>query len=232
MNGIMGASNDESALAETIARQWLDRYGIVARDWWRRERPAVSWRAIYRELKRLEFRGDVRRGYFVRGLAGAQFALPSAVELLRASGPAVPPNDGAPNDGLSAASAPYVVMSASDPANPYSLLTAGTVDSASVELARRRSRGALLVMRAGEIILVSEGRGRRLTIRPNAQADEVAEAARALARRLVESSDGRRDPVVETVDGAAAATSAHAAALGIAGFRPTPAGLRFYAPLR
>jgi ATP-dependent Lhr-like helicase len=51
---------------------------------WRRERPAIAWRAIYRELKRLEFRGEVRRGYFVRGLSGAQFALPEAVETLRA----------------------------------------------------------------------------------------------------------------------------------------------------
>ena len=50
---------------------------------WRRERPAIAWRAIYRELKRLEFRGEVRRGYFVRGLSGAQFALPEAVEMLR-----------------------------------------------------------------------------------------------------------------------------------------------------
>ena len=39
----------------------------------------MEWRAIYHELKRLEFRGDVRRGYFVAGHAGAQFALPEAV---------------------------------------------------------------------------------------------------------------------------------------------------------
>jgi ATP-dependent Lhr-like helicase len=55
----------------------------VTRDWWRRERPAVSWREIYRELRRLELRGEVRRGYFVRGLAGAQLATAGAVEALR-----------------------------------------------------------------------------------------------------------------------------------------------------
>src|SRR5206468_11994289 len=119
------------------------------RDWWKRERPTVSWRAIYRELKRLEFRGDVRRGYFVRGLAGAQFALPSAVELLRASGPA-PSSTGDGIPGTTAA--PIVVMAASDPANPYAL-AAAAVESRSVELARRRSRGALLATRAGEVIL-------------------------------------------------------------------------------
>src|SRR5688572_23483713 len=88
-----------------IARHWLARYGIVARNWWRRERPPVPWRSIYLELKRMEFRGEVRRGYFVRGLAGAQFALPEAVEQLRATEPD--------------ATAPFVVIAASDPANPY-----------------------------------------------------------------------------------------------------------------
>jgi len=82
------------------------------------------------------------------------------------------------------------------------------------------------------VILVAEGRGRRLTLRPGVKPGEVAEAARVLAQRLVESYDGRRDPVVETVDGIAAVTSSHAAALGAAGFRPTNTGLRYYAPPR
>ena len=81
--GILGPARDDEARAEAVARQWLERYAIVTRDWWRRERPAVSWRAIYRELRRLELRGEVRRGYFVRGLAGAQFATASAVDALR-----------------------------------------------------------------------------------------------------------------------------------------------------
>src|ERR1700737_66985 len=82
--GTLGPNLPEEERAERIARQWLARYGVVSRDWWRRERPPVPWRAIYRELKRLEFRGEVRRGYFVKGLGGAQFALPDAVEWLRA----------------------------------------------------------------------------------------------------------------------------------------------------
>jgi hypothetical protein len=66
----MGPELPEEERAERIARQWLARYGIVSRDWWRRERPPITWRAIYRELKRLEFRGEIRRGYFVKGLGG------------------------------------------------------------------------------------------------------------------------------------------------------------------
>jgi ATP-dependent Lhr-like helicase len=229
--GILGPETDESALAEVVARQWLDRYGVVTRDWWRRERPNVSWRAIYRELKRLEFRGDVRRGYFVRGLAGAQFAVPSAVELLRASGPQ--PASSA-ND--LAAAPPVLVMAASDPANPYSLPLPPESDAEeanrSARFPRRRARGALLVTRAGEVLLVAEGRGRRISVRPGVSTADVADGARALARRLMESRDRRRDPEVETIDGVAAVQSAHAAAFVAAGFRATAAGLRLYAPPR
>jgi ATP-dependent Lhr-like helicase len=215
----MGQSADESALAETVARQWLERYGVVTRDWWKRERPAVSWRAIYRELKRLEFRGDARRGYFVRGLAGAQFAVPAAVELLRASGP-------------SHGETSIVVMAASDPANPYAIAAAAGVESQSAGVTRRLGRGALLVTRGGEVIMVAEGRGRRLRTRPGVSVSDVTDAARVLARRLVEASDGRRDPVIDTIDGAAAAGSPWSAAIIAAGFRPTSSSLRFYAPPR
>ena len=229
-SGILGGADDESALAEIVAKQWLDRYGVVTRDWWRRERPAVSWRAIYRELKRLEFRGDVRRGYFVRGLAGAQFAVPSAVEQLRASGPST---TSAP-DAESSNSLPVIVLAASDPANVYTLptLTGDAAAAAGVALARSRHRGALLATRAGQVLLVAERRGRRITIRPGLRPADVVAAARALAQHLVDASDGRRDPVIETIDGIAAAASPFSDAFGAAGFRATAAGLRFYAPPR
>jgi hypothetical protein len=82
------------------------------------------------------------------------------------------------------------------------------------------------------VLLIAEGRGRRLTVKPGTSVADVTEAARAIAQRLIEASDGRRDAVVETVDGVAAASSPYAAALGAAGFRSTSAGLRFYAPHR
>src|SRR5207237_7875602 len=108
-------------------------------------------------------------------------------------------------------SEPIVVMAASDPANPYPLAVAAAVESRSVDLARRRSRGALLATRAGEIILVAEGRGRRLTVRPGANLSDLTEVARALAQRLVAASDGRRDPTIETIDGVSAAASPYVA---------------------
>ena len=41
---VLGPEVDESALAELIARQWLERYGVVSREMWRRERPTIGWR--------------------------------------------------------------------------------------------------------------------------------------------------------------------------------------------
>jgi ATP-dependent Lhr-like helicase len=200
-------------LAERVARQWLARYGVVSRDWWRRERPAVSWRDIYHELKRMEFRGEVRRGYFVAGLAGAQFALPEAVERLREP---------------AASDAPVVVLAASDPANVHALPPAP--GAAPDPLARPRGAGALLVTRAGRVLLAAERRGARLRVRADAQPADVRDAARALAEHLTRRGRGgrRHDVVVETIDGMPAAQSPHAGALREAGYRSTGTGMRFY----
>jgi ATP-dependent Lhr-like helicase len=205
--GILGPARDDETRAEAVARQWLDRYGIVTRDWWRRERPAVSWREIYRELRRLELRGEVRRGYFVRGLAGAQFATASAVDALRAV--------------ADDTSAPAITMSVSDPANAYAL-PLPVSDEDRPALAHPRARGALLVTRRGRVISSAEGRGRRLGIAPDATDEDVRLAAESLVSHLLLPAPGvqrRHDLEIETIDGAAATKSPHAAAFVAAGFR-------------
>jgi ATP-dependent Lhr-like helicase len=167
--GTLGPDLPEEERAERIARQWLARYGIVSRDWWRRERPPVPWRAIYRELKRLEFRGEVRRGYFVKGLGGAQFALPDAVEWLRTIASEDPTSGG------------FVVMAASDPANIYNLpLELVERDP----LSRPRGSGALLVMSGGRVAIAVEARGRRFTVADWLSPEEVAAAKKALLEHL------------------------------------------------
>jgi ATP-dependent Lhr-like helicase len=212
---VLGPDESEDDRAAAVAERWLARYGVVSRDVWRRERPAISWRSIYRQLKRLEFRGDARRGYFVRGLSGMQFALPSALELLRGVA-AEPTTD-----------APMVVMSASDPANPYALpLPVEHRDS----LARPRGRGALLVTQNGTVVLTAESRGRRVRVRPDATEEQVTRAARALGDHLPRGYAGReRDVIIQTIDGARATTSRHARAIAAGGFRSSGATLRRYA---
>ncbi len=209
---VLGAPGDESALAEAIARQWLDRYGVVAREMWRRERPSLSWRSIYRELKRLEFRGDVRRGYFVRGLSGAQFALPEAIEALRA------------DDGHDEPA----VITAADPANVFPLPLPG--DPARDPFVRPRSSGALLVALDGRVVMIAERRGSRIVVRPETDESTVAKAAEALVFHL--SARMRRDLVLETIDGQPAAASPHASAFASAGFRRGTTELRLLRPTR
>jgi ATP-dependent Lhr-like helicase len=63
----------------------LNRYGILFRDLLARESNIPKWRELLGILRRLEARGEVRGGRFVTGFGGEQFALPQAVESLRAS---------------------------------------------------------------------------------------------------------------------------------------------------
>src|SRR5215210_7428469 len=95
---------DRRALAELL----LERHGIVTRDSVRAEGIPGGYSAVYGELKALETLGVCRRGYFVEGLGGAQFALAGAVERLR---------ELRPRDEEDAVDP--LVLGASDPAQPY-----------------------------------------------------------------------------------------------------------------
>jgi ATP-dependent Lhr-like helicase len=94
---------DRRALAELL----LERQGIVTRDGVRGEGIPGGYGAVYGELKALETLGLCRRGYFVEGLGGAQFALGGAVERLRE----LRSKDGEEEEPL--------VLAAADPAQPY-----------------------------------------------------------------------------------------------------------------
>jgi ATP-dependent Lhr-like helicase len=67
-----------------FARQCLRRYGVVVREILAREMRMPRWRVLLGALRTLEARGEIRGGRFVAGLVGEQFALPEAVETLRA----------------------------------------------------------------------------------------------------------------------------------------------------
>ena len=101
---LFGAEQDRRALAELL----LERQGIVTRDGVRGEGIAGGYGAVYGELKALETLGLCRRGYFVEGLGGAQFALGGAVERLRELRPRDDDEEQEP-----------LVLAAADPAQPY-----------------------------------------------------------------------------------------------------------------
>jgi ATP-dependent helicase Lhr and Lhr-like helicase len=117
----------------------------------------------------MEFRGEARRGYFVRGLSGAQFATPTALDLLRAVA------------GETQEAKPHVILAASDPANVYNL----PMDLADRDpLSRPRGAGALLVTRGGKVILSIEGRGRRVVSADGLSKEEIVRAKELAATHL------------------------------------------------
>jgi ATP-dependent Lhr-like helicase len=149
----------------------------------------------------------------VKGLGGAQFALPHAVERLRSASLDTDP--------------PFIVMAASDPANPYSLALEGIERD---PLARPRGSGALLITRAGRVAVAVEGRGRRLTIAPDLTPAEITEGMAMLAAHLTQGDRSvrrSRGVRVDTIDGRPALSSPHIAALQAAGFRRETSGLRY-----
>ena len=177
---------DRRALAELL----LERQGIVVRDGVRGEGIPGGYGAVYGELRALETLGACRRGYFVEGLGGAQFALPGAVERLRE----LRPRDGEEPEPL--------VLAAADPAQPYG---AALPWPKRAQGRAARVAGAQVVLLGGEAALFVERGGRTLVplrepeeewLRP-ALAALVAYVRSGGAKRLaVERFDGR--PVVET----------------------------------
>ncbi|MGH7251363.1 MAG: Lhr family helicase, partial [Nitrospiraceae bacterium] len=101
-------------LAEKIARQLLRRYGVVFRDLLGRESQSLAWRDLLVQYRRMESRGEIRGGRFVGGFTGEQFALPAAVEALRAMRRASP-----------GAGAQEIRLSGADPLNLAGVILPG-----------------------------------------------------------------------------------------------------------
>jgi ATP-dependent Lhr-like helicase len=116
---------------ERFARQLLRRYGVVVRELVARETVAPPWRDLVEVYRRWEARGEIRGGRFVAGMVGEQFALPQAVEMLRAvrRAPADPE---------------VVVVSAADPLNLVGILLPGERVPAQVGMAVAYRNGAVV----------------------------------------------------------------------------------------
>jgi ATP-dependent Lhr-like helicase len=160
---------DAEAHAVFQAGTLLQRYGVVARELAVLDPWMPPWRVLYEVLSRMELAGEVRRGYFVEGLSGAQFALPEAARLLQElSLPAT-------------AAAPVLLLHSLDPANLYGSgapLDIPLLDGGTRPLARRA--GNWLVLRAGRPVLIVEQQGKRLTALASASREDVAAAVGCL----------------------------------------------------
>jgi ATP-dependent Lhr-like helicase len=200
---------DPVARRRALAELLLERYGIVTREQVLAEGMPGGFSAIYPELSQLETVGVARRGYFLEGLGGAQFALPGAVERLRAG------------DSLGS-DAPPLVLAAVDPAQPYGAALPWPKRPGRESSSRRPARvpGAYVVLSGGDPVLYVERGGRALQtlvapddarLRP-ALAALVEHVHRAVIKRLA----------LEKVDGESALSSALGPALLELGFQEGP----------
>jgi ATP-dependent Lhr-like helicase len=186
-----------------LAELMLERHGIVTRETAIAEGVPGGFSTIYGELQNLELLGTARRGYFVEGLGGAQFALPGAVERLRS----MPRADGS-----------ALVLAATDPANPYG----ATLPWPRIEGQRRpaRTAGAYVLMRDGEPLLYVERGGRGILRLSELDEEELAAALGELAGAAREGLIEKL--AVERLDGETVIGSGMEAALIEAGFRRQP----------
>jgi ATP-dependent Lhr-like helicase len=175
-----GRGPDRRALAELL----LERHGIVTRDAVRAEGIPGGFGTVYGELRSLETLGLCRRGYFVEGLGGAQFALGGAVERLRE----LRPKDGEEPEPL--------VLAAADPAQPY-----GAALPWPKRAGARAARvaGAHVILLGGGAALFVERGGRSLVPLREPEEAWLREALAALVEHV--RATGMKRLAVERFDG-------------------------------
>jgi ATP-dependent Lhr-like helicase len=196
--------------AYASSEQLLKRNGIVTRGSVVAERISGGFEGVYAVLKAFEDSGRCRRGYFVEGLGGAQFALPGAVDRLRAIA-----NDATSGKG--------VVLAAADPANPYGGVLPWPADERNSHRPGRKA-GATVVLVDGALAAYVEKGGRTLLT----FADAPAPAIEALARAVRDGLLGTLS--FERINGAPIPIDGPLAdALRDNGFVPTSKGMRLRA---
>ena len=213
-----GAVERRRALAELL----LERYGIVTREQVLAEGIKGGFALLYDTFAKLETLGICRRGYFIEGMGGAQFALPGAVERLRA-GPAR-------TSPFESERAPALVLAAADPAQPYGAALPWPKREGSERRPTRVAGAYVVSVREQPVLYVERGGRGLLTLidgsgpgAPPAAAgapDVVAEALAALADAVRAGRVGKL--ALERIDGEPAVGSTLVGALVELGFQSGP----------
>ncbi|MHB1533944.1 MAG: Lhr family helicase, partial [Acidimicrobiales bacterium] len=220
-----GPAGTSTEAGVALAGLLLERYGVLTRDTVRGEGVPGGFAGIYPVLRAMEGSGRIRRGYFVARMGAAQFALPGAVDRLRAGsgGPGavdrLRAGSGGPGGGGSATgsggSAPVVVLAATDPAQVLGLGVGWPVKGPA------RLAGAYVVLIAGQPSLYVERGGKGLVALRELDGTWEDAAVGALGWLVTEGRLARL-ALQRWPDGLDSA-------LRSAAFTPTPRGLVRYA---
>ncbi|MGH3866271.1 MAG: ATP-dependent helicase [Pseudonocardiaceae bacterium] len=209
-----GAQPNPTHRAHARAETFLERHGVLTRGALDTERATGGFAGVYKVLRAMEESGRCRRGYIVEGLGAAQFAVPGAIDRLRAVSQRGDHN------------AATVVLAATDPAQPYGAALPWPPPVGDPRHRPGRKAGALAVLVDGSAVLYVE-RGGRSILSFTRDTRALRTAVQALAGAVAQGWLGSLS--VERADGEAAMGSALAGLLRDAGFRATPRGLRIRA---
>jgi len=147
---VLGKKLSDQERIEHQARLLLLRHGILVKEWYRRENGFAPWFQIFQALKKLEWQGEILRGYFIKGLSGVQYALPEAIELLKS----LPDMTASLNS---------VLLSTIDPALPFGGHVAWDLSNAKGDPLRiSRLEGNHLLFIQEQPRIYSENYGRKL----------------------------------------------------------------------
>ncbi|MFN0090983.1 MAG: DEAD/DEAH box helicase, partial [Acidimicrobiales bacterium] len=207
---LFGGAVDPQERRRAAAELLTQRHGVLTRSAALAEGVPGGYAALYPALGELETLGTLRRGYFIEGLGGAQFAMPGAVERLRDLRDVTP--GGAPRT---------LVLGAADPAQPYGAATPWPRRGGARSPAR--VYGAQVVLVDGAPALYLERGARGLVTFEGADEPTLALAARALAAWVL--ADRRRRASIERADGEAVFGTPLEGHLIDAGFRTDLRGL-------
>ncbi|MEO6398629.1 MAG: DEAD/DEAH box helicase, partial [Tepidiformaceae bacterium] len=207
-----------TARAHRLATTLLERHGVVTRETVASEGVVGGFSAVYPVLKAMEDGGRIRRGYFVEGLGAAQFALPGAVERLRAERER-------PEEPR------VVVLAATDPANPYGATLPWPKREEDQRRQLQRAAGAQVVLVDGEPVVYLDRSGRGITTLPAFDSPNVHGLALAGLLAAFEQRGGR-GLKLERIDGLQAADSPVVEAFLAGGFTVGYRGLTYRPPTR
>jgi ATP-dependent Lhr-like helicase len=216
---------DSTLRAHYQAELLLGRHGVLTRGAVTTEGVPGGFATLYKVLSTFEDAGRCQRGYFIESLGGAQFAVASTVDRLRAY-----------SDGVDPERPEYraVALAAADPANPYGAALpwpaarAEGTESGGPGARPGRKAGALVVLVDGELAWFLERGGRSLL---TFTGDPAAHLAAATALADLVSSRRVASILVERIDGVPALQPradgpGPVDALADAGFARTPRGMR------
>ena len=205
---VLGPTRTERVHAQALVL--LERHGVLTREAVAGEAVDGGFSAVYPVLRAMEEAGRIRRGYFVDGLGAAQFALPGAVDRLRALRDQ--PGEAAGDHGRV-----VHLLAAADPANPYGAALSWPRRADDDRRSFQRAAGAYVVLVDGEAVVYLDRGGSSIQVLPAAHdADALVVALRSLGDLV---ADGRvRELVVGKVDGEPVGESRHREALLSAGF--------------